>query len=111
MVYCALCKQTKDPKYNWVIYETGAGGLVKKYRVCDDCAVHLLKETSKDVLGLRDNETLQLPMELTKVGVIDGLHLLENGDVEIALKVDFSQAKRIIEKKLEAEALEGISDK
>ncbi len=105
MVYCALCKQTKESKYNWVIYENGADGVVRKYRVCDDCAVHILRETSRSVLGLRDNEPLPDILKLTKLGVIDEVKLLGDGTVEISLKTDFSQAKRLIEKKLEKEAL------
>ena len=105
MVYCALCKQNKESKYNWVIYDTGAGGIARKYRICDDCAIYLLKETSKSVLGLRDNEEPALPLQLTRLGVIDKVMLTDKDEIEIGLKVDFSQAKRIIEKKLEKELL------
>ncbi len=108
MVYCALCKQTKDAKHNWVIYENGADGIVKKYRVCDDCAIHVLKEVSGDILGLREGEELPLPLQLTRIGAIEGVQLLGNGEIEIAIKADYSQARRIIEKKLEEKVLEEL---
>ncbi|GEM_PF-6974457 len=108
MVYCALCKGTKESRFNWAIYENGADGLVKKYRICDDCAIYLVNQVSRDILGLRENEKLPLPLELTKVGSLEKVQLLPNSEIEIVLKLDFSQAKRLIEKKVENEALNGI---
>ncbi len=110
MAYCTLCKQTKDTKHNWVIYENGADGIVKKYKVCDDCAIHLLKEISSSILGLREGEELPLPLQLTRIGAIDGIQLLSSGDIEITIKIDYSQAKRIIEKKLEEKVLEELRE-
>ena len=107
-MYCALCKQNKESKYNWVIYENGIDGSVKKYRVCDDCAVYILKESSRSVLGLRDGEKLPDNLKLSSLGVIEGIRLTQDNEIEIALKVDFSQAKRLIEKKLGEEAIKEI---
>ncbi len=109
MVYCALCKQNKESKYNWVIYESGVNGPVRKYKICDDCAITVIKQISHDILGLRENEELTFPLEISKLGVIESVYLLDNGEIEIILKVDYSQAKRIIEKKKEQDAIKEIS--
>ncbi len=105
MVYCSLCKETKDSKVNWIISDNGVDGLVKKYRICDDCAMYLIKQVSRDILGLRENEELSFPLELTKIGALDKVQISNDSDLEIVLKIDFSQARRLIEKKTEKEAL------
>ena len=100
MVYCGLCKEAKDPKYNWFIQEHGANSSVNKFKICDDCASHLLKGMTKKVMGIRDGHPLPDPLVLSKTGVIEEIVLNGESGLDITIAIDISKARRWVEKEI-----------
>jgi hypothetical protein len=98
MVFCSLCKNNKEPHYNWQVVDHGAQGRMDKYRICDDCAVLLLKEMTSRVMGVRDKENLPFPVVLSKTGVISELLLHNDNSLELVIDLDICKARRIIPK-------------
>jgi len=100
MVCCSLCKKTKDTQYNWQIVDHGVQGKMSKYRICDDCAVLLLKEMTSRVMGVREKNNLPNPIALSKTGVISELNLHDDKSLELVIDLDIYKARRIIPKEL-----------
>ena len=102
MVYCALCKQSKETSHNWYIQDRGATSTVSKLKICDDCAALLLKGMTKQVMGIRDGQPLPNPLVLSKLGVIDEIVLNSANSLDITIAIDVSKARRWVEKEMEA---------
>jgi len=103
MVYCGLCKQSKETKHNWYIQERGATSTINKLKICDDCAALLLKGMTKKVMGIREGQPLPNPLVLSKLGVLDEIVLNGENCLDITIAIDISKARRWVEKELESE--------
>lgn len=103
MVFCGLCKETKDQKYNWLIQEHGATSPVNKFKVCDSCAALLLRGMTKKVMGVREGQSLPDPLILSKMGVIDEIVLNQDDSLDVTIAIDIGKARRWVEKEIEAE--------
>ncbi len=100
MVFCSLCKNTKDCRQNWIVNEHGADSTVGTFKICDDCAFFLLKGMYKKVHGIRDESELPTNLEISKTGVIRDIVLQKDGCLEMTIGMDIGKARRIIEKDL-----------
>lgn len=98
MVFCGLCKETKSPKYNWLIQEHGADSPVNKFKICDECASLLLRGMTKKVMGVRDGEPLPDPLILSKTGVIDEIVMNMDNSLDVTIAIDIGKARRWVEK-------------
>ena len=96
MVYCGLCKDSKDTRQTWVVNENGAEGSVNKFRICDDCASTLLREMTKKVMGIREEHPLPDPLFLSKTGVVSDIILKDDNSLEMTIAMDISKARRIV---------------
>lgn len=105
MVFCGLCKQTKDTVYNWYIEEQGADGTVNKLKICDDCAGLLLRRMAKKVMGIRDDQPAPEIFKISKTGVIDEIVLNKDNVLEITIALDICKARRWVEKELAGEPI------
>lgn len=103
MVFCSLCKTNQQTLYNWQIADYGVRGKCRKYRICDKCAVILLREMTGRIMGIRDGEDMPSPMVLSKTGVISDLLLHEDNSLELVIDMDIYKARRIIPKTEEKE--------
>ena len=97
MAFCGLCKQTKDPKYNWFIQEMGADAQMAKFKVCDECASLLLKGMTKKIMGIRDEQPAPDTITLNKTGIIDEI-TLSGSTLDITIAMDIGKARRWVEK-------------
>lgn len=97
MAFCGLCKQTKEPKYNWYIQEMGADSSIAKFKVCDECATLLLKGMTKKIMGIRDEQPAPDMLPLNKTGVIDEI-MLNGSTLDITIAIDIGKARRWVEK-------------
>lgn len=110
MVFCSLCKKNKDTLYNWQIVDHGVHGRMNKYRVCDDCAVIVLKEMTSRVMGIREKDNMPSPIVLSKTGVISELLLHDDKSLELVIDLDICKARRIIPKELCKEEGENVEN-
>ncbi len=101
MVFCGLCKETKDDSHNWLIQEHGADSPVDKFKICNECAAFLLRGMTKKVMGVREGQPLPTPLVITKTGVIDEIILNDNNSLDITIAVDIGKARRWVEKEIE----------
>ena len=98
MVFCSLCKTNQETKYKWQIVDHGVSGKSQRYRICDKCAVLLLREMTGRVMGIRDGEDMPSTLVLSKTGVISELMLHEDDSLELVIDMDIYKARRIIPK-------------
>ena len=92
MVLCGLCKKSFDPSVEWVLRDTSpSNDILSNVRICHSCA--------SDVISGIMMELGQNPTESFHVASIFGGVKLTDSNVEIALLLDSSSAKRIISKK------------
>ena len=101
MVFCGLCKETKEPNQNWFIQEHGADSPVNKFKICDECAALLMRGMAKKVMGVRDGSPLPDPLIISKTGVIDEIILNGANALDITIAIDIGKARRWVEKELE----------
>lgn len=102
MVFCPLCKDTKDTTYNWSIHEHGADSRVRKFKICDGCAGTLLRKMTKKVMGLREEHEIPDPLIISKTGIINEIALMTDDALEITIDLDIGKARRWIEKSNQA---------
>ena len=100
MVFCSLCKSTKECRQNWIVNEHGADSTVGKFKVCDDCASFLLRGMYKKVHGVREDKDLPDKLKISKTGVITDIVLEQDGCLEMTIGMDISKARRLVEKQM-----------
>jgi len=96
MVFCSLCKQNKETTYNWEILDHSVEGKRARYKICDECAVFLLREMSRKVMGIRDPQNMPNPLALSKTGVIKDILLNDDNSLDIVIDLDICKARRWI---------------
>jgi hypothetical protein len=96
MVFCALCKESKESVYNWTLTEKLLDpSKARSFKICDECAGFLLRRMMKSVMGIRNDEELYVEkLMVSRTGVIEDVYLHPDNSLEITLNLDYTKAKR-----------------
>ena len=100
MVLCGVCKKDVTPKNKWVIEETAVdNSLLRKFKVCDDCATGLVRKITAE-MNTRDGVAPD-QIDLTKSGLIKGIQLGTDNNLEFTISMDLAKARKIVLDKTE----------
>jgi len=100
MVFCGLCKQSRDTTHTWYVEEQIREGN-RKVRVCDNCAALLLRRMTKKVMGVRAEQNLEHPVNISNLGVLNDIMLDDDNTLEITVAIEIGKARRWVEKEQE----------
>ncbi|MBS3060014.1 MAG: hypothetical protein J4432_00715 [DPANN group archaeon] len=93
MVFCGVCKETKEVKNRWNINEHSAdNNIMRNFKVCDGCAVSLVKRLSEEE---RDDSAPD-KINMVRSSLIKEFYLAEDGNLELTISMDLAKARKLI---------------
>jgi len=94
MMVCGVCKGSKSPKVKWVVKEHSSdNSILRDFKMCDDCAVKVIRKMLTELDPETDHKS---PIILNRSGIMGGLSLTPDDDLEVTLLMDLAKARKAV---------------